>query len=143
MSVWKFQLYPAQPDRISKRFAMDAAAQAFESRVNAALRYPFAFHKVNKLCICLGPSTSPRADYREQLGVADRHYPDFSYSHYLSLSPDDRTQELERITKDVFAWFHANFDDANFVLVGAKNLGWSEFPEPQPKARRRTATTDA
>ena len=137
MSVWKFQLYPAQPGQIAERFAMDAAAKAFESRVNAALRYPFSFHKVNKLCICLGPSTSSRQVYREQLGVADWHYPDFSYSNYLSLSPDERTLELERITKEVFSWLHEHFDDANFVLVGAKNLGWSEFPEPQPRARRR------
>ena len=137
MSVCKFQLYPAQPDPIAERFAMDAAAKAFESRVNAALRYPFSFHKVNKLCICLGPSTAARQVYREQLGVADRHCPDFSYSNYLNLSPGERTLELERITKEVFSWLHEHFDDANFVLVGAKNLGWSEFPAPQPRARRR------
>jgi hypothetical protein len=50
----------------------------------------------------------------------------------LNLLPEQRALELERITKEVFAWLHANFDDANFVLVGAKNLGWSEFQEPKP-----------
>ena len=143
MSVWKFQLYPAQPDQLAKRFAVDAAAKAFEQRVNDALRLPFSFHKVNKLCICLGASKTPREVYREALGVADRHYPDFSCSHYLSLSVEERMLELERVTRDVFAWLHANFEDANFVLVGAKNLGWHEFPEPKLRVRRRTATSDA
>jgi hypothetical protein len=143
MSVWKFQFYPAQPDQLGKRFALDATAKDFETRVNDALRYPFSFHKVNKLCICLGPSASPRPLYREALGVADRHYPDFSFSSYLKLLPEQRALELERITKEVFAWLHESFEDANFVLVGAKHLGWGEFQEPEPRLSRRKASNDA
>lgn len=139
MAVWKFQLYPSQPDHLGHRYSMDSAAKAFEKRVNDALRYPFGFHKVNKLCISLGPSREERPLWREVLGVGDRHYPEFAFSRYLGLSPMERTIELERITKEVFAWLLANFEDSNFVLVATKNLGWTEFPEPAAKPRRHHA----
>lgn len=138
MAVWKFQLYPAQPDRIGPRFAMDEPAEAFELKVNDALRYPFGFHKVNKLCVCLGPSLESRPHYKEALGVGDVHCADFSFERYVAQSTDGRTLELERVTKNVFAWLVANFDDANFVLVAARNLGWTEFPPPQLRLPRRT-----
>ena len=133
MAVWKFQIYPAEPDQLGNRYSMDSAAKAFEKRVNDALRYPFGFHKVNKLCICLGPSKNERPLWKEALGVGDRHYPEFVFSRYLSLSPKERADELERITKDVFGWLLASFEDSNFVLIAAKNLGWSEIPEPVTK----------
>ena len=139
MAQWKFQLYPAQPNQIAVRFAMDDTAKAFERKVNDALRYPFGFHRVNKICICLGPSLGVRPHYREVLGVGDVHYPDFSFEQYRAQSCDERTSELERITKHVFTWLVANFDDANFVLVAARNLGWPEFPLPKPKLPRHTA----
>lgn len=139
MTVWKFQLYPAQPDQIALRFAMDETANALERKVNDALRYPFKFHKVNKLCVCLGPSLAVRPHYKEALGVGDVHYADFSFARYRALLRDERTLELEQITRHVFAWLVANFDDADFVLVAAKNLGWTEFSLPQPKLPRRNA----
>lgn len=139
MAQWKFQLYPAQPNQIAVRFGMDQAAKAFERKVNDALRYPFGFHKVNKLCVCLGPSPYVRPHYKEALGVGDVHYADFSFARYVTQSHDERALELERITKHVFAWLVDNFEDANFVLVGAQNLGWSEFPLPKPKLPRRIA----
>ena len=139
MAVWKFQLYPAQPDKIALRFAMDEAAQAFELAVNDALRYPFGFHKMNKICVCLGPSLGIRPHYKEALGVGDVHYADFSFARYMAQSNEERTLELERITKHVFAWLVANFDDANFVLVAARNLGWTEFPLPQVTLPHRKA----
>lgn len=139
MAVWKFQLYPSQPDQLGHRYSMDDSAKALERRVNDALRYPFGFHKVNKLCICLGPSVYDRPLWKEALGVGDRHYPEFEFIRYLSLSPKERSSELERITKEVFSWLLASFEDSNFVLVAAKNLGWSEFPEPAPKQKRNRA----
>lgn len=139
MAVWKFQLYPAQPDKIALRFAMDEPAKAFQRKVNDALRYPFGFHKVNKLCVCLGPSLAVRPHYKEVIGVGDVHFTDFSFAQYVAQSYDERTLELERVTKHVFGWLVANFDDANFVLVAARNLGWTEFPLPQPKLPRRKA----
>lgn len=133
MSVWKFQIYPAQPDRIGPRYSMDQAAKSFEDRVNAALRYPFRFHRINKLCICLGPSIGDRLEYKEMLGVADKHYPNFSYAEYLELSREERTRLLEMITRNVFHWILDNFEDSNFILIAAKNLGWEGFPDPRPR----------
>ena len=109
---------------------MDPAAKKFEGAVNAAFRLPFRFHRISKLCICLGPSVHPRPEYLERLGVADKHYPDFSYAGYVAQSDEDRTKALDAITREVFLWMIQHFEDANFVLVAAKNLGWDGFPEP-------------
>jgi hypothetical protein len=136
MSAWKFQIYPAQPDKIGPRFAMDAVARAFERRVNDAFRLPFRFHKLSKLCICLGPGQTSRPEYKEALGVVDMHYPSFSYSNYLSASDGDRTQMIEEATRSVCNRLLENFADANFVLVAAKNLGWKEFAEPHSSQGR-------
>ena len=119
---------------------MDAAAKAFQDKVNAALRYPFRFHKVNKLCICVGSSDRPRKDYRELLGVADKHYPDFDFHVYSALAQIERTQLLEKMTKDVFWWLLGNFDDADFVLTGANNLGWREFSNLKRKSTDKKVT---
>ena len=139
MAVWTFQVYPARLDKIALRFAMDDSAKAFELKVDDALRYPFGFHKVNKLRVCLGQSLAVRPHYKEALGVGDVRFTDFAFARYVAQSCNERTLELERVTKHVFGWLVANFDDANFVLVAARNLGWTEFPLPQPKLSRRKA----
>lgn len=145
MAQWKFQIYPAQPDLLGHKFAIDSTTQEFADQVNSALRYPFRFHKVNKLCICIGPSLTPRPEYKELLGVSDKHCPNFSLSEYVGLSAKQRTLRLEAITKEVFHWLLKNFDDANFILVGARNMGWLEFPAPtsRPTQQPRSEKNDA
>ena len=127
MAQWKFQILPNEKDRLSRGYGLDPIGQAFENRVNEALRYPFRFHKVNKLVIHLGPVNVYKEDYQELLGVAFKHYPEFSYEDYLAASPQEREQLLTDMTKDVFRWLLARFEDAQFVEKAALKLGWLDI----------------
>ena len=124
MAQWKFQICPNEKDRLSLGYGLDPIGQAFENRVNEALRYPFRFHKVNKLVIKLGPKEYVYKDYEEVLGVGLKQYPQFSYDEYIAALPQEREQMLTAITKNVFRWLLAEFDDAQFVEKAAQNLGW-------------------
>jgi hypothetical protein len=61
-SRWKFQIMPYQRDVVARGFRMDAVGEAVEREVNEALPYPFKFHKVNKIVICLGPAPADEKD---------------------------------------------------------------------------------
>ena len=124
MAVWKFQLLPSRRDFLGIGFRMDEVGQAFEREVNDALRYPFNFHKVNKLVLELGPIDPPKKDYRELLGVAIKQCPCFDLERYKTMSDSERLQALRSQTIQVFEWLQANFEDAQFVEVGLRNLGW-------------------
>jgi len=124
MPQWKFQLFPNEKGRLGIGYRLDPVGQAFENRVNDALRYPFRFHKVNKLVIHLGPKDAPEKDYAELLGVGLKQYPEFSYDDYLAASPQGREEMLTAITKDVFGWLLMRFEDSQFVQEAARNLGW-------------------
>ena len=127
MAQWKFQISPNEKDRISFGYGLDSVGKAFESRVNDALRYPFRFHKVNKLVIHLGRADVFKKDYEELLGVGLKHYPEFSYDDYIATSPEERERMLTTITKNVFRWLLAEFEDAQFVEKAAHNLGWLDI----------------
>ncbi len=129
MAQWKFQLCPNEKDRLGLGYRLDPIGQAFENRVNDALRYPFRFHKVNKLVIQLGPEEDVSKDYYEVLGVGLKQYPEFSYDEYLAASSQEREQILTAITKNVFRWLLAEFDDAQFVEKAAHNLSWLDILE--------------
>jgi hypothetical protein len=124
MAQWKFQLCPNQKDSLALGYGLDPAGQAFENRVNDALKYPFRFHKVNKLVIRLGPTNPPEKDYVELLGVGLKQYPGFSYDDYLATSTQGREQILTTVTKDVFRWLLKRFEDSQFVERAARNLNW-------------------
>jgi hypothetical protein len=47
---------------------MDAAGEAVEWEVTAALPCPFKFRRINKIVICLGPEANEK-DSQESLGV--------------------------------------------------------------------------
>jgi len=102
---------------------------SFQNKVNDALKYPFGFHKVNKLVLKLGPSEVASPDYHEYpLGVAIKQVPEFSARAYIRLSGLEKETLLKSITLECFYWLLDNFDDADFVTKGMKNLGW-DFAE--------------
>jgi hypothetical protein len=136
MARWKFQLCPNEKGRLGVGYRLDPIGQAFEKRVNDALRYPFRFHRVNKLVICLGPTDARETDYIELLGVGQKQYPEFSYDHYIAASPQEREQMLTAITKDVFGWLLMQFEDSQFVEKAARNLDWLDLPSPRPAKKR-------
>jgi len=125
MAVWKFQLVPAQRDLLAVGFRMDAVGQAFEKTVNDALRYPFKFHKINKLVLELGATEPPKKDYIEALGVATKRCPHFNLERYKALPDAERVEALKYQTIQVFEWLQATYSDAQFVDVGLRNLGWA------------------
>ncbi len=128
MAIWKFQLLPARPDFLGVGWRMDSAGQEFEKSVNDALRYPFRFHKINKLVLQLGLTEPPKQDYVELLGVAIKQCPRFNLEHYCGLSNQERLEVLRLQTTQVFAWLQATFPDAQFIDVGVRNLGWIANP---------------
>lgn len=132
MAQWKFQLCPNEKDRLGSGYRLDPVGQAFENRVNDALKHPFRFHRVNKIVIRLGPTDARERDYVELLGVGQKQYPEFSYDHYIAASPQEREQMLMAITKGVFSWLLMKFEDSQFVEKAARNLGWLDLPSPRP-----------
>jgi hypothetical protein len=125
MSRWKFQFVPNEKGVIGVGYRMDTVGELVEREVNAALRYPFKFHGVNKLVVELGPTTPERPDYIELAGVGLKQYPTFSAADYLERTAEDRRSMLVEITKDVFDWLTSTFDDAEFARIGLRNLGWA------------------
>jgi hypothetical protein len=141
MSQWKFQLCPNEKNRLGVGFQLDPTGQAFEDRVNDALKYPFRFHRVNKIVIRLGPSDVREKDYVELLGVGQKQYPDFSCDQYLAASALEREQTLTAIVKDVFRWLLIEFEDSQFVEKAARNLGWWDLPSPRSSKRHLNDST--
>jgi hypothetical protein len=127
MAQWKFQLCPNEKDSLGKGFRIDPIGQGVEDEVNDALRYPFKFHGVNKLVIRLGPAARSCKDYIEHAGVGTKQYPSFSSAEYLNASDGEKRIIMEDITKDVFRWILAEFDDVEFVHKAIANLGWSDI----------------
>ena len=64
---------------------MDADGAGVADEVNDALRYPFKFHKVNKIVVCLGEGPTREPDYIEQLGVGLKQWRDFDLASYKKL----------------------------------------------------------
>jgi len=128
MAQWKFQISPNETDIIGVRYRVDEVTQNFENKVNDALKYPFRFHKVNKLVLKLGPTEADYPDYHESSGVAIKQVPNFSAHAYIKLSDAEKETLLKKITLDCFYWILENFEDADFVTKGLINLGW-----PLPK----------
>ncbi len=127
MAQWKFQLCPNEKDSLGNGFRVDPIAQAVEDEINDALRYPFKFHGVNKIVIRFGPSLKSEKDYHEHIGVGIKQYPDFSTVDYLASSDNEKRVIMEEISKDVFRWLMAEFDDTEFLDEAIKNLGWTDI----------------
>lgn len=125
MSVWKFQLVAAAKGVVGPGFVIDPVGEAFAKTVNDALRYPFKFHKVNKLVLKLGQAESSEKDYIETLGVAIKWCPQFDLVNYKALPNSEKIAALEAQTIQVFGWFKRTFPDAQIIDVGLKNLGWT------------------
>jgi hypothetical protein len=96
-----------------------------ENEVNDALRYPFRFHKVNKIVLCLGPGQPNARDYVELLGVGHKQWPDFDLGAYVAMNEQEKVEALRSIVLATFDWLESNFDDAQFVAIGRKNLAWA------------------
>jgi hypothetical protein len=103
---------------------MDEVGTAFERQVNNVLRYPFRFHKVNKLVLELGATTPPKKDYVELLGVALKQCPTFDLDRYAFALDAERQDMLKTQTIQVFSWLVKNFPDAQFAKAALVNLGW-------------------
>jgi hypothetical protein len=103
---------------------MDDVGIAFESQVSDALRYPFRFHKVNKLVLELGATSPAKKDYVELLGVAVKQCPNFDLDRYSFAHNIERQEMLKEQTMQVFRWLMENFPDAQFAEAALDNLGW-------------------
>ena len=125
MSAWKFQVISNRPDFIAKGRLMDEACEVVASEVNDALRYPFRFHKVNKIVVCLGSGPLNEPDYIEQLGVGLKQWPDFDLERYKELDFDAKVEAIRSVVVSTFDWLEGSFDDAEFVSIGRANLGWA------------------
>jgi len=125
-SYWKFQIKPNQRDVVARGFRMDAVGEAVEREINKALPYPFKFHKINKIVICLGAAPEGEKDYLELLGVGLKQWPEFNLQHYLSLSEAEKTWALRRAVTQTFEWLVETFPDAQFVETAKRHLGWAE-----------------
>jgi hypothetical protein len=104
---------------------MDEVSKSVEDEVNDALKYPFRFHKVNKIVLCLGPGEPNARDYIEQLGVGLKQWPDFDLGAYVKMNRQEKIEVLRSVVLDTFDWLEQTFDDAQFVAVGRKNLPWA------------------
>jgi hypothetical protein len=124
-SRWKFQIKPNQRDVVARGFRMDAVGEAVEREVNEALPYPFKFHKVNKIVICLGPAPADEKDYVELLGIGLKQWPEFNLQHYLSLSEAEKTWALKRAVTQTFEWLVETFPDAQFAETAKRHLIWA------------------
>ena len=133
MSQWKFQIISNRPDFIAKGRLMDEVCDTVANEVNSALRYPFKFHKVNKIVICLGRGRISEPDYVEQLGVALKQWPDFDLDGYKEMDSNAKINALQSVVLTTFDWIESNFHDAQFVAIGRQNLTWQE-PRPPTSA---------
>ncbi len=125
MAQWKFQLCPNEKDVIGIGYRMDTVGQAVENEINDALRYPFKFHRVNKIVVMLGKSPVNSTDYSEVGGVGTKQYPAFDAHQYMALNDAQRRDCLVAIAQSVFQWLIENFDDADFAVAAADRLNWN------------------
>lgn len=125
MSAWKFQIIANEEDIAGQRSHMDPTGKELEDEVNDALRYPFKFHKVNKIVLCLGKKEGEEGDYAERLGVGLKQWPNFDLHAYVRMTDEDKIEALRAIVIETFDWLEANFDDAHFVSIARKNLTWA------------------
>ncbi len=114
-----------EEDIAGQRSHMDSICKEFEDEVNDALRYPFKFHKVNKIVLCLGKKDGEEDDYAEYLGVGLKQCPNFDLHAYVLMNEEEKIEVLRAIVIETFKWFEANFDDAQFVSTARKNLTWA------------------
>lgn len=124
MPQWKFQLLPNEKDVVEKGYRMDSVGEAVEGKVNDALRYPFRFHGVNKLVLCLGRNPRFVDDYNELLGVAQKQCSNFDLRKYVNMNEAQKKDALVHAITESFAWFEANFEDVEFIEKAKKNLRW-------------------
>ena len=125
MAQWKFQIISNKSGAVGKRRLMDAVSKAVENEVNDALRYPFKFHKVNKIVVCLGPGEPNAPDYIEMSGVGLKQWPNFDLDAYARMSEQGKIEALRSVVLTTFLWLERNFEDAHFVSVGRENLSWA------------------
>lgn len=124
MSVWKFQILPARPGILGERYQIDKTIRTLADEVNDALRYPFRFHKVNKIVIKLGECDEP--DYIEALGVGIKQYKEFDLSGYLLLEESEKERVVKKAILDTLNWLIEGFDDSTCFLNAKKRLNWNE-----------------
>jgi hypothetical protein len=117
---------PNQRDIVAGGFRMDPVGEAVEREVNGALPYPFKFHKVNKIVVCLGPAPTSEKDYDEVLGVGLKQWPEFNLQQYLSLSETEKISALRLVVAQTFDWLVKTFPDAQFAETAKARLGWSD-----------------
>lgn len=137
MARWKFQIISNQPGFIANGRLMDAACNSVADEVNDALRYPFRFHRVNKIVVCLGDGPAREPDYVEQLGVGLKQWRDFDLASYQALDTPGRIRAIRDVTLRTFDWLEGNFDDAQFVAIGRRNLSWAQAPPGNSPERTR------
>lgn len=116
---------------------MDSVCDDVAGEVNDALRYPFNFHKVNKIVVCLGEGPTHEPDYIEQLGVGLKQWRDFDLASYQKLESSAKVAAIREVTLRTFEWLERNFDDAQFVAIGRKNLAWAQVPPNTSLERTR------
>lgn len=125
MSVWKFQVIANEPNVVGLKRLMDDVANSVAEEVNDALRYPFEFHKVNKIVLCLGKGTTDEKEYKELLGVGHKQWPDFDLHAYAEMAEAEKIEAIRAVVLDTFRWLEDNFVDAQFVSIGRRNLKWA------------------
>lgn len=107
---------------------MDSVCDAVADEVNDALRYPFKFHKVNKIVLCLGEGPIKEADYVEQLGVGLKQWREFDLDWYRQQDSSGKIDALRIVVRDTFDWLESTFNDAQFVAIARRNLSWAQVP---------------
>jgi hypothetical protein len=137
MSQWKFQIISNRQGFLAKGRLMDPVCAGVADEVNDALRYPFKFHMVNKIVVCLGEGPMQEPDYIEQLGVGLKQWRDFDLDSYQKLDSPARIAAIREVTLRTFEWLERNFDDAQFVAIGRKNLAWAQMPPNASLERTR------
>jgi hypothetical protein len=128
MAQWKFQIISNRPGFIGKGRLMDSVCDAVADEVNDALRYPFKFHKVNKIVLCLGEGPIKEADYVEQLGVGLKQWREFDLDWYRQQDSSGKIDALRTVVRDTFDWLESTFNDAKFVAIARRNLSWAQVP---------------
>jgi hypothetical protein len=128
MAQWKFQITSNRPDFIAKGRLMDSVCDGVAGEVNDALRYPFKFHKVNKIVVRLGEGPVQEPDYVEQLGVGLKQWRDFDLDSYQKLDAPAKIAAIRNVVLRTFEWLEQTFDDAQFVAIGRMNLAWAQVP---------------
>jgi hypothetical protein len=121
---WKFQIRPNQRDIVALGFRMDTVGERVEREVNAVLPYPFKFHRVNKIVVCLGVSLADEKDYIEQLGVGLKQWLEFDLRAYVASIEAEKIQMLRCAIRGTFDWLEKSFSDAQFVAIAKNRLDW-------------------